>query len=61
MVNTFLKNKDTRTLKQHLLPGDGSGLRVGVVNAFLEGLSQNGHMSGVVRKHGEHDTVKIKS
>ena len=61
MVNTFDKNKDTKMLKQHLLSGDGSGLGVGIVNAFLDGLRQNSHMSGVVGKHGEQDTVKIKS
>lgn len=35
------------------LPGDGPGLGVGVVDALLDGLGQDGHVSGIVGEHGE--------
>lgn len=44
--------------ERHLLSGDGSGLRVRIVDAFLDGLRQNGHVSGVVREHGEEVTSR---
>lgn len=46
--NTFNVN-----LQLDLLSSDGSGLRVGVMYAFPDGLSQNSHVSGIVREHGD--------
>lgn len=34
------------------LPGDGPGLGVGVMDSLLDGLGQDGHVSGIVGEHG---------
>lgn len=51
------KLKNTCVGKKNLLSGNEPGLRVSVVDAFLDGLRQNRHMSGIVREHGGR-TVK---
>ena len=42
----------TPTDKQDLPPGDVASFRVCVVDAFPDGLGQDGHVSGVVGEHG---------
>lgn len=40
-----------KTLKQYLLSCNGSSFRVCIMNAFLDGLCQDSHMSRIVREH----------
>lgn len=40
------------------LPGDGPGLGVSVVDALLDGLGQDGHVSGIVGEHVEWKSWK---
>lgn len=56
----MMQHRDKKKVcwERHLLSGDGSGLRVRIVDAFLDGLGQNGHVSGVVREHGEEVTSR---
>lgn len=44
----------------HLLSSDGSGFRVGIVDSFLDGLSENCHVPGIVRKHGKEKRLRQK-
>lgn len=44
----------------HLLSSDGSGFRVSIVDSFLDGLSENCHVPGIVRKHCKEKRLRQK-